>query len=476
MTRSMRCLSLVLSLLAALLLSPLAVADDVGGEGWTKLRTRPSLLPDALTLQGFAQGIEHAIGGETEVYGHALVVGGEAGQWTLSVDGKRRKLGRLPAVIALGRGRDARAVLLQDRGHQLIWTAHWGVKVKLGKHTWWLVDADADGELWETGDALVSPYSHTATPFVGQAWTEDDAWEIGADGDGQVWSRPARQPRSRAAQPVNDAWRLFVSWRQAAGLRPATWDKELARGARAHADYCERNQVRAITQDEGKPGYSELGDDVGRNSVCSWLYATPREAVLEVLSTAYSLSCALAPALDKCALGHNERSFCFAVNADRSGDDHEGAVQWVWPPHGSRDIVRGFNDNGEVPMPVPGKELEHEQSIGHAVVAKVDPDATAYRFTLTTERGQTVAGHLSTPKASVRHPALRRGDNKELVVFVASTPLPAGTTFVARLEVELDEATIVRTWRFTTGSSLHRVLCPLKKMGRRGRRGGGRRR
>lgn len=468
-------------LLAALLVTtalPLtAAADEIGGEGWTKLRTRPAVLPSSIEPQAFAPGIEHALAGEAKVYGHTLAASGGDGRWKVSVDGKPQRLKKgLPAVIKLGSGKDARALLLQDRGARLVWTAHWGVEVKLGKGSWWLIDADGDGKLWERGeDALIGPHSQTATPYLGLAWSEHEAWEVGRDKQGQVWSRAAAQPRAKADHPINDAWRLFNAWRQAAGLRAVSWDKEQARGARAHADYCERNQLRAIHEEEGKPGYSEDGDYIGRNSVCSWLYATPREGVLEVLSTAYSLSCALAPSMTSCAIGHNERSFCFSVNVDRSGDEHEGRVQWVWPPHGAQDVVRGFNDNGEVPMPVPGKELEHEQSIGHAVVAKVDPEAVRYRLTLTTAKGETIRGHFSSPKASVKHPVMRRGGNRGLVVFAPASRLPANTTFIARLEIDGDdESTTVRVWRFTTGSTMHRVICPLKKMG--GMKRGGRRR
>lgn len=447
----------------------IATGAEADEPAWKPVAVEVGTLDPAADLHGYFDGFEHAIDGDTfEAYGQkiALVQNGTAWSYRLG-DGAPVACRAWPTVVAFGEGPAKRAVWIAARGNALAWTSCYGARFKLGTHAFVMVDADADGALFEPEqDGIVGPYSRTASQFLGTAWTEGDVWELRAAGAGAE-QRAFALPRKEASHPINDAWRLFNAARAAAGCRYVKWSEESARGCRAHVDYCERNGSQELREDEEKPGYSDEGDTAGRQSVQAIIYDVPREAVLDSLSTTRALSCLLSPDLAECAMAIAGRTFCANYNGDRSGPGHTGPVQWVWPPHGTRDLVLAFNDNGELPMPVPGLELDHYHDLGHAVVAKVDDTGDNFVLELTTEKGEKIGGTLTCPNGAVPdHPGIKE-DNMGLVILAPDKHLPKNTVFRARLRFTLEgEREVVREWTFATGSTVYRVICPLKRMGK----------
>lgn len=412
--------------------------------------------PLASTMDGFERVV---VDNRFTAYGFEVELIEKRGKWGARVGGRRTtSLKSLPAVVTLGRGKAARAVTLARHGAVWTWSSHYGATFKLGKLTFAIVDADADGELWETGeDALLGPYSDTVSPWQGSVWSETEGWTISGD---PPTAAAAPMPRP-GKHDLNRGLAVLNANRQAAGIPPLGWDESVHEGCKAHIKYIQATGKKTHSQDEESEHYSEAGDDAARSGVMSFAYGTAWEAMLEQLSTAYHLKAVLAPESRKIGMAISGKVFVANAKLDRSGEIPKHPISWVWPAHGRQDVPRAFNYTGEIPMPLPRHPTNHKVRIGQAIVALIDaPDEEGqYSLILTDSKGKAVAGTLTSPSSPVKFAGTAR-DNARMVILAPDGPLAAATRYTATLEMKDGEGkTTVRVWHFTTGSKLHCVTC-----------------
>ncbi len=443
---------IAMALIAAL--APAFAEGEPGTAGWTKVVVTPGVLPAELEPMGFFDGFEKLIeDGVFTAYGHRVKLDLAGAQPSWSAGGAAVPIRQFPALATFGAEGARRAVWIHHRGATYTWSSHYGARFALDGKTFAIVDADADGVLWEVNeDGLVGPLSMAASPFVGEAWTETAGFKV-ATKDGAPWSAPAAMPRP-GQDPLNAGWMAFNAWRMAGGSTPSVWDETVHKACLAHIDYCIANGVRGHEETEGNAHYTEAGAQAGKDSVLSFGHPVPRDAILEQISTAYHLSAVLSPACRISALAIRGSTFAANVKGDTSGESRSGAVTFVWPPHGGRDFPRMFNGTGEIPMPIPNEEGDYKKPLGQAILAQVSGDGP-FALEVVSDKGEVVQGTLTTPDASIEGVS----NNHCLVILAPHKALASNARYTATLRLTEGEASVVRVWRFQTGAAMYRVVC-----------------
>ena len=222
----------------------------------------------------------------------------------------------------------------------------------------------------------------------------------------------------------------------------------------SHVKYCIRHSWRNHYQEEGKAGYSEAGDDAAKESVLGFAYGSTREAMLEQIATAYHMAACINPEVERSGMAIEGTVFACNVMGATERELPTGRVKFVWPPHGATDVQRGFNNTGELPMPIPGSESDYRMKIGQVIMARVDGEGP-YALKVTTPRGAAIEGTLTTPSNGVDNPGI--DENNGLVILAPHSALPANTLLTATLTIGSGKDQVVRVWRFKTGSLLVRV-------------------
>ncbi|NUN47285.1 MAG: hypothetical protein HUU15_00460 [Candidatus Brocadiae bacterium] len=260
--------------------------------------------------------------------------------------------------------------------------------------------------------------------------------------------------------PLGDERRLSIDalngWRKRCGLKPVEFSARLSAGAQRHSEYLLRNEGHPSTdglgahdEDPSLPGYTPEGAHAGKSSDIG--QEPPVAAMLGMLGTYYHRIPLLHPDLQRVGIGWAPRpdgqgGWCTIDCMSGHGPRVDSPRIVVYPPDGSRDVQRAFDN--ELPDPIPPGE---DHDCGTCVSLSVFDKGKLENCEMTVKvNGAAVEGYLSHPGA----PARKDHGQGRNIVFIPKDPLPAGAKVEVSAKGSLDGKPIAKSWSFTTGQDL----------------------
>jgi hypothetical protein len=326
-------------------------------------------------------------------------------------------------------------------------------RLALGRRQYLLFDLDGDGAVTSgSGDGIALEGQPWVVALAEPWWCEAGQGRLVVD---LRTERAMFAPVGVGVEPGLLADAADVNEvRLRAGLPLLAVDASLSRACEKHCDFLKRNGLLLAWkggmvhfENPKLPGFSAEGQAAGWGSSIQVGAASYREAVASWSSTVWHAIPMLDPALGRCgvALRHGVAMFYPASGREEA----PLAGPCAHPPDGARDVPRFFSVAGEDPSPVAG-DTRRGAGSGFPVIVRLPAEWRAAKlvsFTLTDERGGTVAGHASAPSKPAH--AKRAPGNQGCAVFLPTRPLTSKHTYRAHLELEGCDPLV---WSFTTGT------------------------
>jgi hypothetical protein len=324
------------------------------------------------------------------------------------------------------------------------------LELKVGSHTFLLVDLDGDAAITTTGrDGIALEGYPFVVPLGPELLCELGQCELRVDAPKKT---ATLTPETFGLdEELREDAALITEIRIRAGLPPVRLDGAACRGLEKHFDYLARNgeadgHTGLGMHDEkvDKPGYSREGDAAGGCSDLASGTRRFRDALWDWYMTAWHGSPLFDPGLKR--VGVSWKHGCAGIYFVDQTMPGEPPV--VHPADGEIDVPCTSLD--ELPSSYP--RGASNRTLGYPVIVRLPALPYDWRnklksFTLTTGTGAPVHGTKSSPDAPANKAELP--DNAQIALFLPASPLAPLTKFKARVEVE---GKPILAWSFTTGA------------------------